>query len=579
MRWVLFMAAAALVAGQKPAHLEGTVTSSIGGVVRKATVRLRPFTNRAGRNTAGTYVDTTDDQGRFLFDNLPPGSYGLTVEHPSYVTQGYHSKPGSNASQALQVEEGEAVNGVDVVLIPTGVISGRLTDDDGDPVQATVLAMRVTYINGQRRLQMHASSISDDQGNFRLSRLPPGKYYVLASRVNAQENTEIQGRTGKRSIAADTYYPGATSLSQASGINVLPGSEVRGDLRMQRTPASSIRGRVVAPGDFEDPVVAPITVISMDAPSGSRRANASPGADGTFEIRNIRPGSYMLEVTTPIRSRAEGGKASITGMLVGRKEVTVGDTDVEGVVLDLMPAPEITGTVKFEGGGDQPAVAASIAETPSSIVAPNGGRILIDKKPAVSASTQFPRIVLQGQNGTNSAQGRAGENGALKITNANPGQYTVSVAPLAGDTYIKSIRYAGQDVTHSPLEVRVGVPGTLDIVLSRNAGNLSGEVKNDAGDAVPFATVALWPKSPGSAEARSTEADQNGRYQLGSLAPGDYYVAAWDALDTGLASYAPFLDKFTRLASSVSIQQNARATADVKLLPQALAEAAEAALP
>ena len=68
--------------------------------------------------------------------------------------------------------------------------------------------------------------------------------------------------------------------------------------------------------------------------------------DGTFEFRNIVPGTYVLQLAA-----SEFGQRQCTANdLTGRMEVTVGDANIDDLVLPLVPHPEITGTVTLEDG-------------------------------------------------------------------------------------------------------------------------------------------------------------------------------------------------------------------------------------
>ena len=94
--------------------------------------------------------------------------------------------------------------------------------------------------------------------------------------------------------------------------------------------------------------------------------------------------------------------------------------------------------------------------------------------------------------------------------------------------------------------------------------------------------VTLWPKTPDASPtggARPGFTDQNGGFQFQGLAPGDYYVAAWEDLDPGLAQSADFLSHFTSEATSVTLSESGHENRDLKIVPADKVAAEIAKLP
>jgi hypothetical protein len=145
----------------------------------------------------------------------------------------------------------------------------------------------------------------------------------------------------------------------------------------------------------------------------------------------------------------------------------------------------------------------------------------------------------------------------------------VSVTGLQ-NTYIKQMRFAGQDVTRRPMVVTPS-GGALDIIVSKKVAELSGSVTNSRGEAMAGVTVSMWPKTPNEAISnggvRIAVSDQNGAFKFSNAIPGDYYTVAWEDLpDPGLGQYGDFLSKFTGDATSVKLDENGKQTVQVKLV-------------
>lgn len=112
---------------------------------------------------------------------------------------------------------------------------------------------------------------------------------------------------------------------------------------------------------------------------------------------------------------------------------------------------------------------------------------------------------------------------------------------------------------------------TLDIVLARGAGEVSGFVRNERGQPEANLTVTLWPTVavPGRdyGGTISTITDQTGSFRLRRIPPGDYHIAAWTPSDRGLLSSHAFLTLFNSRADSVEVGEGARLTVEAKVMP------------
>src|SRR5206468_5212176 len=132
-------AAAALVAGQNATgSIEGAVTeSATHAPVKRAIVttwspeplpsqppeRDGPITRMQPR----AITAITDASGRYTLRSLRPGSYTLYVSHSRYP------QFRGPASKTVEVKAGESVP-VSFELTPGAIITGRVVDEDGDPL-------------------------------------------------------------------------------------------------------------------------------------------------------------------------------------------------------------------------------------------------------------------------------------------------------------------------------------------------------------------------------------------------------------------------------------------------------------
>src|SRR2546425_8450293 len=134
--WFLAVA----MAQQEPARLEGkTVNVTTREPLRKVNLTLRPAANPG----QGALSVTSGDDGKFSFSDLSPGSYRLSAERAGFVRQEYGARGNSPMGTTLTVAPGQQVKDLEFKLVPQGVISGKVLDDDGEPaLRAAVSVMR-----------------------------------------------------------------------------------------------------------------------------------------------------------------------------------------------------------------------------------------------------------------------------------------------------------------------------------------------------------------------------------------------------------------------------------------------------
>lgn len=113
----------------------------------------------------------SDASGHFSIASMPPGTYAIIEERAGYV---YISAP------TIALKDGQRLTDFKLEMTPQTVISGRVVDEYGGPVQGVpVEALPVAEDAGKAHLYTSLNSMSgnntDDRGEFRL-RGAPGKY-------------------------------------------------------------------------------------------------------------------------------------------------------------------------------------------------------------------------------------------------------------------------------------------------------------------------------------------------------------------------------------------------------------------
>jgi hypothetical protein len=109
---------------------------------------------------------------------------------------------------------------------------------------------------------------------------------------------------------------------------------------------------------------------------------------------------------------------------------------------------------------------------------------------------------------------------------------------------------------------------TLEILLSPRVGVIEGMATDVAGQPVPGAQVVLIPSRRERTELfRPVSADSNGHYAIPSIAPGEYVLAAWDAIEPYAFFDPELLGQAERQGKPVQVGESSRQTLNVTSIP------------
>jgi len=127
----------------KPSDLcsvEGVaVKSTTGEGLKGVTVQLTPL--GGGQQS---YSTLTEANGRFIISDIVPGRYAIFASGEGYMEEAREKGKHNTQLSILDLTAGKNVTGIAFRLVPPGVITGTVYDEDGDPVtSAQVRALRV----------------------------------------------------------------------------------------------------------------------------------------------------------------------------------------------------------------------------------------------------------------------------------------------------------------------------------------------------------------------------------------------------------------------------------------------------
>ena len=240
-----------------------------GHSIAGATVRL----NRKDKNQTGieaamsNYFSTTDEQGRWLLNNLPDGVYAIDVRPSGLLS--------SKAERFVNKRQDLTIAGADIENLTIEVSSGFRVSGHVTVEQKTGPAPDITIGIGS------AFTRVDTNGEFTATGVPEGEFPLT-----------VMMRPQNIFYAKSIEVNGTNLLREKLKTNV--GSEIK-DVRILIAPASIFTGRVLsAPGGtpLSDIFVMLMPVDPATAPAFSH-PNGSTNEQGVFTLSGA-PGEYFV---------------------------------------------------------------------------------------------------------------------------------------------------------------------------------------------------------------------------------------------------------------------------------------------
>jgi hypothetical protein len=514
---------------------------------------------------------TTEVDGKFVFANLRPGSYRVIVRRDGFWPAEYGQRWVDGPGQSIALVANQKFSGARIVMTPGGIITGRIANRGGQPASgARVRAMKPTIRENQRSLRIIQETIANDLGEYRLSGLIPGRYYISAAVVDppasgvatlvlnpdAAAGDQSASRSAPRPVTArppgnglaedeiyaPIFFPATADSRDALPVDVDPGAEyraadifvypihtfhVRGNvanlnaLPGAQTPAAGGGARGEQPAPPQNPggqgrggrggagAANTVRLAPLD-PNGSTYTAQIDMATAAFDFQKVVPGNYVAYMfVSGLTVRA----ASIVEVLSG---------DVSGVFLDVAPGVDIPVHLSFDG------------EPPQGLPNVSNLNVTLWRDPTLISA---PSIPMTNDGGAEPA-----------LRNLAMGNYRIYANPLLPpltngtepltrtnwpNAYIKSIRLGDVDVLNGGLrldrsmetvvrlinqaqETGAAPSGAklpelaLEVVVGANPGSVRGRVVNENGEEIPSLTVTLF------AEALSTRIVRTDMYKVTS---------------------------------------------------------------
>ncbi|HXS97797.1 MAG TPA: carboxypeptidase-like regulatory domain-containing protein [Candidatus Limnocylindrales bacterium] len=474
----LILAAAAAAFAQNGAGISGSVVNTVTGApITHAHIAFRTAGGPA--TAAMEHPAITDDSGNFSIANLDAGEYFYSVSRTGFVE--------NNRQQVgrLRLAAGEKREKLTVKMDPVGVITGRVLNPDGDPVEGATISIYV----GSRRLNNAIGAQTDDRGEYRIGGLAPGRYRLRAATRELPLPPEIRTDGTREEHLAASWYAGTIVIG--------PGTEAAGtDIHMLAAPIVRVSGKVVGLGDR-----AFIQAYSSDGGNNAAQSHK----DGTFDIWRLDPGHYTVT--------ARAGQQSTVPV-----EIDVAAANVDGI--ELRYAEPVAFTIT--------SIDADPAPQRSAAPQRQSARTGTAQTPPV-ARRMTASIVLRETGAMFSSQANQGDDGAFAFTKVVPAKYRITL--LGNPGYVQSVKVGDAVVEEPTLDLRHYRPGTpVSITVSYKMASLAGKVTN-AVEGTPLFVFVSQLTVDGPQVTRTAAVRPDGTYEITGLVPGKYQAVVIEQSD------------------------------------------------
>src|ERR1700675_3271449 len=438
------LSAFVLASAQEPApaahasSIAGTVVKEPGSQpLKKVLVQVVAENQKEG----GNYTASTDADGHFHIENVLPGRYRIFIERAGFVGVNEHGL--KSDVNVFTVQAGQPVEDLLFRMLPTAVISGRITDEDGDPMSGVrVVAQKKKP--GKSTRESVGTEATNDLGEYRLAGLFAGQYWIVAMpppdfRDYEKQEKSAAGEAPPDTRYVNTYYPGTYDAMLASAVTLKAGDEMPVNFTLVPARTYRVRGIITGITAAQKP-----SVELFSKTGDSYRANANEiGPDGQFEVRGVAPGSYIVRASTPTESQS----------FTAHQDVSVVAADVDGVKLTPQPSFTLSGHLRIEGSA-----AADFTQYSANL-----RQAELPEDPGIFMSQEFF--------GTNAPVDRLGN---FEWKNVTSGNYIVQVYGGDGQGFfMKSVKVGGRDIATG---FTASGPATLDLLVSTKGGTVEGSV-------------------------------------------------------------------------------------------------------
>ncbi len=520
----------------KPAAISGIVRDELGDPLVGIPVRALQVVWVAGRKRwASGPVAMTDDRGMYRLAGLRPGAYVIQVPSVQLTLLGEAAATATPVAPA-------PVSGVSPPTSPTDSLTMMRADTEADlrllvghfptpPPGSGATAYPMAFHPSARTLA-HAAPVTVDHGDQRTD-IDVQMELVPTVRVSGRVagNPEVLAQVPVRIVPV-----GAEDIGEGSEA-ALTKTDKSGSFTFLRVPA----------GDYV--VVASSTQSSYSTVTGSSIARDIIPARASLFVGTMSAGSIAGTDNVLYTTRGARGPGTF-----GRIALSVGDQDVNDLVISLQAGVTVSGQYLWDGSPDPPPgtlrgplLRLEPASGDLSMGLPFGG---LSQRPGNEPSSSMP----------------------FSVERVLPGRYVVGGSLVAPGFVVEAIEHAGRDLLQTPLIVE----GNRDITgivvrLTSQTMSLTGYVRDTNGLPVDSGAVVFFPTDRtawqdyglSATRFKTATITSLGAYRAPALVPGEYFLAVVTDEERPKWPDPSFLQTLAARATRITLAPGMKLTQDL----------------
>ncbi|MEM7127402.1 MAG: carboxypeptidase-like regulatory domain-containing protein [Chloroflexota bacterium] len=460
----------------------------------------------------------TDATGEYIIEDLLKDTYRLGFAHaiypPLYHPGYYGDVLHITETQDIQVGRGEEVIGKDYLSMPFSEVTGKVTDQNGEPIADIAVNLISDKLEhpGVINWALPESSLTNGRGEYRIKTVYAGRY-------------TIQFQDGAQKVRySDQYHSDVSEVEDATYFIINHG-DVGSTIDATLSKLGSLGGYVT---DIDGTPLSNVSVTACELSAGCLIENGLTDTTGIFLIEGVAPGTYALSFySQEYGLKYFNGTLVADGLLVTLPiSLSQNITDVHAM---LEPFTKISGRVTDK-----------------------------DDKPIAGMTVKLYNSNQCCKQHINSAQTEA--DGTYNLFGVLSGQYKLHFSDENIPQNFLNVYYGNTIDSDDSNEVMVTVGEELIGINAQleSLGGISGQIVDMDGIPITLSRVRSFHQNPDPCCENwidvgtfySADTDSEGRYRL-TLEPGIYRVRAED-----LSSPLRYISTYYPDALNVDIANN-----------------------
>ncbi len=569
----------------------------------------------AGASLGSSIRVLTDAQGRFLYRNVPRGSFtlratiGANVEGGGflwsgfgpqvgpYLNGGYGQRRPGGLLQSIDLGDDEQIDDVVIKLWQGGSIDGHVFDEAGEPLVDVVVA--APRLSADARLQNGPTVRTDDRGAYHFGTLVPGDYVVvvtqthsampaatndsLASTPNRPLSAKLANtgaRTFEGGIAVGGSLISTTAWPNANALPPVPGNDALHIYQTTFAPSATSLAMAtpvtVNAGEARMGVDISMTPVRAVAVSGTLADDLGPLAD--FGVRLFTHESDARSVPFDLGRTSTDAAGRFVFPLVppGSYRVVAQRyaTTRFGPDVVLPPPGPPRAADRVGASAEQAIVVGDQDVTDIALqlglgVQVSGRVVFRGTRPAPDAMRQLLVFVSPLDPISHSFPPRPysvnpDAKDGFAMRDVAPGRYILTVRDTPASAFL-SVSVGGKDMTERPIAIEAKDLTNVTVELTDRPAEIVGTARRRAGSPDADAGVVLFPTDrtrwqdvyTGARMFRSARVSRTGTFSLKPVLPGEYFIAA--IADDATAEFpdTKFLEALAAAAETIRVEPGA----------------------